>query len=69
MSDTSGGPNVISVCSATVFVVCDFLHVLLKMRGLLPRGESNPSGSMLTSEVLGLAFGLLLMVVPFLSPS
>lgn len=52
-----------------LFVVLDwtFLHVLLKMRGLLLRGESNPLGSM--RKVLGLALGLLLMAGTLFSPS
>lgn len=71
VSEASGGSDITSVCSATLFVALDwtFLHALLKMRGLLLRGESNPVGSVSMSKILDLTLGLLLMAGSFFSPS
>lgn len=68
--DTRGASNIVSVCSA-MFVALEwsFLHVLLKIRGLLLRGESDTADSVSMSKVLGLALGLLLPEVTFFSPS
>lgn len=68
--DTRGASNIVCVCSAMCVVLdWSFLHILLKIRGLLLRGESNTAGSMSMSKVLGSALGLLLPGVTFFPPS